>query len=73
MGGVAMTLVLKNRELLLSRSIPADRVQELNELLLDDEMVSMVHDSKAVVIGHDIVRFKGKFDRRTVYIYIFCF
>jgi hypothetical protein len=70
-----MTLVLKNRELLLSRSIPADRVQELNELLLDDEMVSMVHDSKAVVIGHDIVRFKGKFDRRTVqqYICLFCF
>jgi hypothetical protein len=56
MGGVALTLVLKNRELLLSRSIPAERVQELNELLLDDEMVSMVHDAKAVVIGHDIVR-----------------
>ena len=51
LGLAAMTLVNKNRELLVGTSVPPKRLEHVLTILESDPVVHSVHDVKAIMIG----------------------
>ena len=51
LGLAAMTLVNKNRELLVGTSVPPKRLEHVLSILESDPVVHSVHDVKAIMIG----------------------
>uniref|UniRef100_A0A8C6KBR0 Solute carrier family 30 member 9 n=1 Tax=Nothobranchius furzeri TaxID=105023 RepID=A0A8C6KBR0_NOTFU len=68
LGTVSAFLIYTNTEALLGRSIQAERVQKLTEILENDPAVRAIHDVKATDMGLSKVRFKAEvdFDGRVV-------
>ncbi|XP_061541406.1 proton-coupled zinc antiporter SLC30A9, mitochondrial [Phycodurus eques] len=68
LGTVSAFLIYTNTEALLGRSIQAERVQKLTEILENDPAVRAIHDVKATDLGLSKVRFKAEvdFDGRVV-------
>jgi zinc transporter 9 len=62
LGMVAVFLVIKNRESLLSQSVAPQQQQQILDLLEADPAVESVHDVKATVLGADSFRFKAEID-----------
>eukprot|EP00753_Platysulcus_tardus_P008268 PLAT15861.1.p1 GENE.PLAT15861.1~~PLAT15861.1.p1 ORF type:complete len:401 (+),score=111.14 PLAT15861.1:435-1637(+) len=60
LGGVAVFLIQKNREALIGTSLPPERIQRVMDALYEDEVVSSIHDVKAVVMGATSSRFKAE-------------
>ena len=59
LGVVASFIIYTNSGALVGRSIPADRMEEINKQLEADEMVRAIHDVKATDMGNEMVRYKG--------------
>jgi len=59
LGVVASFIIYTNSGALVGRSIPTDRLQEINKQLEADEMVRAIHDVKATDMGNEMVRYKG--------------
>ncbi|XP_068596081.1 proton-coupled zinc antiporter SLC30A9, mitochondrial [Brachionichthys hirsutus] len=68
LGTISAFLIYSNTEALLGRSIQAERVQKLTEILENDPAVRAIHDVKATDMGLSKVRFKAEvdFDGRVV-------
>ncbi|XP_072857293.2 proton-coupled zinc antiporter SLC30A9, mitochondrial isoform X2 [Pogona vitticeps] len=62
LGIVSAFLIYTNTEALLGRSIQADQLQRLTELLESDPAVRAIHDVKATDMGMSKVRFKAEVD-----------
>uniref|UniRef100_A0A4W3IH78 Proton-coupled zinc antiporter SLC30A9, mitochondrial n=1 Tax=Callorhinchus milii TaxID=7868 RepID=A0A4W3IH78_CALMI len=62
LGAVSAFLIYTNTEALLGRSIQAEEVQRLTELLENDPSVRALHDVKATDLGMNTVRFKAEVD-----------
>jgi len=60
LGGVAMTLIQKNRDLLVGSALPESRISRVVAMLETDPVVFSVHDVKAIIIGSDRGRFKAE-------------
>lgn len=59
LGVVASFIIYTNSGALVGRSIPSERLEEINKQLENDEMVRAIHDVKATDMGNEIVRYKG--------------
>jgi len=59
LGVVASFIIYTNSGALVGRSIPHERILEINKYLESDEMVRAIHDVKATDMGNEIVRYKG--------------
>ncbi|XP_076877509.1 proton-coupled zinc antiporter SLC30A9, mitochondrial [Brachyhypopomus gauderio] len=68
LGTVSAFLIYTNTQALLGRSIQAEHLQKLTELLESDPAVRAIHDVKATDMGLSKVRFKAEvdFDGRVV-------
>jgi zinc transporter 9 len=68
LGAVALFLIYKNRENLLTPSVPQEDRDKLRAVLENDPVVERVSDVKATIIGADAARFKAEveFDGRMV-------
>jgi zinc transporter 9 len=62
LGMVAVFLVVKNRDSLLSQSVTPQQQQKILDLLEADPAVESVHDVKATVLGAESFRFKAEID-----------
>jgi len=62
LGSVASFMIYTNSAALVGRSIPEDRIQEINKVLEGDIMVRQVHDVKGIDMGNGIVRYKAEID-----------
>lgn len=62
LGSVATFMIYTNSAALVGRSIPEDRIQEINKVLEGDIMVRQVHDVKGIDMGNGIVRYKAEID-----------
>eukprot|EP00474_Spongospora_subterranea_P009037 CRZ09495.1 hypothetical protein [Spongospora subterranea] len=60
LGVVAMFLIRKNHEYLLGRSIHHSYTDKVLKVLHESEVISSVHDVKAVFLGPDAFRFKAE-------------
>lgn len=58
LGGVAVFLVQRNRNMLVGVSVPAYKLDRVEDVLLRDPVVDGVHDVKAVITGRSSGRFK---------------
>jgi zinc transporter 9 len=59
LGAVASFIIYTNSGALVGRSIPTNRMLEINKQLEADEMVRAIHDVKATDMGNEMVRYKG--------------
>ena len=59
LGVVASFIIYTNSGALVGRSIPSERLEEINKQLESDEMVRAIHDVKATDMGNEVVRYKG--------------
>jgi zinc transporter 9 len=68
LGSVALFLVKRNSGLLVGRTIDANKLRRIIEIIEDDVMVRSIHDIKAVDLGANTIRFKAEvnFDGREV-------
>jgi zinc transporter 9 len=62
LGTVAIFLVIKNRESLLSQAVTPQQQQQVLDILLADPAVESIQDVKATVLGADSFRFKAEID-----------
>lgn len=62
LGSVASFMIYSNSGALVGRSIPTDRIMELNRELEGDIMVRQVYDVKGIDMGNGIVRYKAEID-----------
>jgi len=62
LGSVASFMIHTNSAALIGRSIPDERIQEINKVLEGDIMVRQVHDVKGIDMGNGIVRYKAEID-----------
>ena len=62
LGFVAIFLVVKNRNSLLSRAITPEQQKQVVDILQAEHAVESVHDVKATVLGADRLRFKAEID-----------
>eukprot|EP00698_Gefionella_okellyi_P013735 TRINITY_DN3779_c0_g1_i3.p1 TRINITY_DN3779_c0_g1~~TRINITY_DN3779_c0_g1_i3.p1 ORF type:complete len:484 (-),score=94.10 TRINITY_DN3779_c0_g1_i3:814-2265(-) len=60
LGAVAIFLIRKNKDALLGRAIHPERMAQLLSVLKSNEVVSSVHDVKAITLGVGTVRFKAE-------------
>jgi len=62
LGTVATFMIWSNTNNLVGRSIPADRIAEINRELEGDIMVRQVYDVKGIDMGNGLVRYKAEID-----------
>jgi len=62
LGSVATFMIYSNSGALVGRSIPLDRLKEINRELEGDIMVRQVYDVKGIDMGNGIVRYKAEID-----------
>merc|ERR1712212_126428 len=62
LGAVASFMIYSNSGALIGRSIPADRIAEINRELEGDIMVRQVYDVKGIDMGNGLVRYKAEID-----------
>ncbi|GIY11571.1 zinc transporter 9 [Caerostris darwini] len=62
LGAVASFIIYTNTAALVGRSIPAERLQELNKEMENDVMIRAIHDVKATDMGNNYVRYKAEID-----------
>merc|ERR1719370_2159316 len=62
LGTVAAFMIWSNTNNLVGRSIPADRIAEINRELEGDIMVRQVYDVKGIDMGNGLVRYKAEID-----------
>ena len=59
LGSVASFMIYTNSAALVGRSIPEDKIKEINEDLEGDIMVRQIMDVKGIDMGNGIVRYVG--------------
>ena len=59
LGVVASFVIYTNAGALVGKSIPPNRMADINKFLESDGMVRAIHDVKATHMGNDMVRYKG--------------
>ena len=62
LAGVASFMITSNSGALVGRSIPDDRLQNINSELEGDIMVRQVYDVKGIDMGNGLVRYKAEID-----------
>ena len=62
LASVASFMISSNSGALVGRSIPDDRLREINRELEGDIMVRQVYDVKGIDMGNGIVRYKAEID-----------
>jgi len=62
LGTVASFMIYTNSGALVGRSIPDDRIREINRELEGDIMVRQVYDVKGIDMGNGVVRYKAEID-----------
>ncbi|KAF8791416.1 proton-coupled zinc antiporter SLC30A9, mitochondrial-like [Argiope bruennichi] len=62
LGAVASFIIYTNTAALVGRSIPEERLQELNKEMENDVMIRAIHDVKATDMGNNYVRYKAEID-----------
>jgi len=62
LGSVASFMIYTNSNALVGRSIPDDRLDNINQELEGDIMVRQVYDVKGIDMGNGIVRYKAEID-----------
>ncbi len=62
LGGIAILLVQRNRELLVGEAPDPELVKAIAEVIAQDPAVESLHDVKAVVVGSNAIRFKAEID-----------
>merc|ERR1719234_1084194 len=62
LGAVASFMIYSNSGALIGRSIPDDRIHEINRQLEGDMMVRQVYDVKGIDMGNGLVRYKAEID-----------
>uniref|UniRef100_A0A8C4R9X0 Solute carrier family 30 member 9 n=1 Tax=Eptatretus burgeri TaxID=7764 RepID=A0A8C4R9X0_EPTBU len=62
LGLVSAFLIYTNTQMLLGRSIQADQLQRITDLLENDPTIRAIHDVKATDMGMSKVRFKAEVD-----------
>lgn len=62
LGVVASFVIYTNSGALVGKSIPPERLAEINKFLEMDAMVRAIHDVKATDMGNDIIRYKAEVD-----------
>jgi len=62
LGSVASFMIYTNSGALVGRSIPDDRIEEINRELEGDIMVRQVYDVKGIDMGNGVVRYKAEID-----------
>jgi len=62
LGSVATFMIYSNTGALVGRSIPTNRIQEINRQLEGDIMVRQVYDVKGIDMGNGVVRYKAEID-----------
>jgi len=62
LGSVASFMIYSNSGALVGRSIPDDRIEEINRELEGDIMVRQVYDVKGIDMGNGVVRYKAEID-----------
>ena len=61
LGSVASFMIYTNSGALVGRSIPDDRIEEINRELEGDIMVRQVYDVKGIDMGNGVVRYVQHF------------
>ncbi len=62
LGGVAILLVQRNRELLIGETPDPDLIDRISDVIRQDPTVESLHDAKAVVLGSDSIRYKAEIE-----------
>ncbi|KDR19826.1 Zinc transporter 9 [Zootermopsis nevadensis] len=62
LGGVASFLIYTNVAALVGRSIPQERLDNINSQLESDVMIRAIHDVKGIDMGNSLVRYKAELD-----------
>ena len=62
LAAVASFMISSNSGALVGRSIPSDRLMEINRELEGDIMVRQVYDVKGIDMGNGLVRYKAEID-----------
>merc|ERR1719495_167145 len=62
LGSVVSFMIYTNSNALVGRSIPDDRLHDINQELEGDIMVRQVYDVKGIDMGNGIVRYKAEID-----------
>merc|ERR1719260_677844 len=62
LGSVATFMIYTNSGALVGRSIPDDRIEDINRQLEGDIMVRQVYDVKGIDMGNGVVRYKAEID-----------
>jgi len=62
LGSVASFMIWSNSGALVGRSIPPDRIADINRELEGDIMVRQVYDVKGIDMGNGLVRYKAEID-----------
>ena len=62
LGSVASFMIYTNSAALVGRSIPEEKIREINEVLEGDIMVRQIMDVKGIDMGNGIVRYKAEVD-----------
>ena len=55
-------MIYTNSGALVGRSIPDDRIEDINRQLEGDIMVRQVYDVKGIDMGNGVVRYKAEID-----------
>ena len=62
LGSVASFMIYTNSGALVGRSIPDNRIEDINRQLEGDIMVRQVYDVKGIDMGNGVVRYKAEID-----------
>jgi len=62
LGSVATFMIYTNSGALVGRSIPDNRIEDINRQLEGDIMVRQVYDVKGIDMGNGVVRYKAEID-----------
>lgn len=62
LGSVASFMIYTNSGALVGRSIPEEKIREINSQLEGDIMIRAIHDVKGIDMGNGIVRYKAEVD-----------
>uniref|UniRef100_A0A6M2E260 Putative zinc transporter 9 n=1 Tax=Xenopsylla cheopis TaxID=163159 RepID=A0A6M2E260_XENCH len=62
LGGVASFIIYSNVAALVGRSIPQEKLDDMNSVLESDIMIRAIHDVKGIDMGNTLVRYKAEMD-----------
>ncbi|KAI2802129.1 hypothetical protein BLOT_010321 [Blomia tropicalis] len=62
LGVVATFVIVTNSNALIGKSIPPERMAQINKFLESDSMVRAIHDVKATNMGNEVIRYKAEVD-----------